>query len=303
MLRNKHGLISGFLKIYNMAKIQIVGVEVQDNPAMFSDPLKFQITFDCVENLEDDLEWKIIYVGSSKDEQYDQTLDSVLVGPVPSGRHKFVFTADPPKPDLIPKEEIVGVTVCIITCSYHSREFVRIGYFVNNEYQEAELREEPPQEPDLAKLHRNILHSAPRVTRFKINWGDETQDENQQVQQEEGMQQDQQTGIPDPDEDSTIRGFKNEVDASGDAAFGAGPAEKPKKKKKGKGAPKVFLDEMDFNESTDEERDLGEEDSESDDSFVDMAEDSVPPPTVRLATDSNSFPVPYYDHQDSMDYE
>lgn len=40
-----------------------------------------------------DLEWKIIYVGSAESEEYDQVLDSVLVGPVPAGRHMFVFQA------------------------------------------------------------------------------------------------------------------------------------------------------------------------------------------------------------------
>ena len=38
-----------------------------------------------------DLEWKLIYVGSAESSDYDQILDSVLVGPVPGGRHKFVF--------------------------------------------------------------------------------------------------------------------------------------------------------------------------------------------------------------------
>lgn len=38
-----------------------------------------------------DLEWKIIYVGSAENSDYDQVLDSVLVGPVPGGRHMFVF--------------------------------------------------------------------------------------------------------------------------------------------------------------------------------------------------------------------
>ena len=38
-----------------------------------------------------DLEWKIIYVGCAESEDYDQVLDSVLVGPIPAGRHKFVF--------------------------------------------------------------------------------------------------------------------------------------------------------------------------------------------------------------------
>ena len=38
-----------------------------------------------------DLEWKIIYVGSAESEDYDQILDTVYVGPVPEGRHMFVF--------------------------------------------------------------------------------------------------------------------------------------------------------------------------------------------------------------------
>ena len=38
-----------------------------------------------------DLEWKIIYVGSAESEEFDQTLDTVLVGPLKGGKHKFVF--------------------------------------------------------------------------------------------------------------------------------------------------------------------------------------------------------------------
>lgn len=38
-----------------------------------------------------DLEWKMIYVGSAESEEYDQILDSVFVGPIPEGKHMFVF--------------------------------------------------------------------------------------------------------------------------------------------------------------------------------------------------------------------
>jgi len=37
------------------------------------------------------LEWQIIYVGSAESSDYDQVLDSILVGPVPIGVNKFVF--------------------------------------------------------------------------------------------------------------------------------------------------------------------------------------------------------------------
>ena len=47
---------------------------------------------------------------------------------------------------------------------------MRVGYYVNNEYEDPELREEPPSEPQFAKLIRTIATDQPRVTKFKINW-------------------------------------------------------------------------------------------------------------------------------------
>ena len=62
-------------------------------------------------------EWKIIYVGSAESESYDQTLDTVYVGPIPEGRHMFVFQADSPDQSKIPVQDAVGVTVVLLTCS------------------------------------------------------------------------------------------------------------------------------------------------------------------------------------------
>lgn len=38
-----------------------------------------------------DLEWRMTYVGSADSQDYDQVLDSVLVGPVGPGQYKFVL--------------------------------------------------------------------------------------------------------------------------------------------------------------------------------------------------------------------
>lgn len=172
-----------------MAKVQVVDVEVLDNPSAFFSKFQFQITFDCMDNLRDDLEWKIIYVGSAESDAHDQLLDSVLVGPIPAGRHKFIFSAEPPKPELIPLQDAVGVTVVIITCTYHSHEFVRVGYYVNNEYMSTEMRENPPDTTEFSQLQRNILSSAPRVTRFKINWDDNPSNTNGAPEEEYDVQE------------------------------------------------------------------------------------------------------------------
>ena len=41
-------------------------------------------------NLQD-LEFKVVYVGSAETESHDQILESVMVGPVPVGVSKFVL--------------------------------------------------------------------------------------------------------------------------------------------------------------------------------------------------------------------
>lgn len=139
-------------------------------------------------NASADLEWKLIYVGSATSyvfhcanisenwidgpfrSEHDQELDSLLVGPIPVGVNKFIFEADPPDLKRIPPSEILGVTVILLTCSYDGREFVRVGYYVNNEYDSEELNTEPPAKPVIERVQRNILAEKPRVTRFAIKW-------------------------------------------------------------------------------------------------------------------------------------
>lgn len=47
----------------------------------------------------------------------------------------------------IPEEDLIGVTVILITCSYREQEFVRVGYYVNNEYAEPFDAEQGPPKP------------------------------------------------------------------------------------------------------------------------------------------------------------
>jgi len=195
---------------------------VLDNPTCFTNPFQFEITFECLQELDDDLEWKVLYVGSAQDATRDQILDEILVGPVPVGVNKFVLQADAPDPSQLAQDDLLGVTVVLVTCSYKEREFVRVGYYVNNEYHNpnapavpvvAEDTIPPPQlNPDgstptpeaegtptevippspaipnpvpLEHIQRQILADKPRVTKFPISWGDE-QPQQQQQQQTEG---------------------------------------------------------------------------------------------------------------------
>lgn len=113
-------------------------------------------------------------------------MDSLLVGPIPTGVNKFVFTADPVDVGSIPKDDVLGVSVILLTASYDEREFVRVGFYSNNEYVDASLREkytkllaDGSDEEKVAykfegiktvEIQRNILAEKPRVTRFNIKW-------------------------------------------------------------------------------------------------------------------------------------
>jgi len=86
------------------------------------------------------------------------------------GPYKIVFQADAPDPRRIPSADLVGVTVILLSCHYRDREFIRVGYYVNTEYDTPELNEMPPEAPLYDRLIRNILADKPRVTRYQIDW-------------------------------------------------------------------------------------------------------------------------------------
>ena len=144
--------------------------DFQVRRAFLRRPYIFKVTFECISPLEDDIEWKLIYVGSAESEKYDQELDSCMVGPVPVGVNSFEFEAEAPSPEKIPASDLLGVTVILLTASYKDAEFIRVGYYVNNDYESEELRENPPEDVQLDKVCREVLASKPRVTRFNINW-------------------------------------------------------------------------------------------------------------------------------------
>jgi histone chaperone ASF1 len=127
-----------------------------------------------------DIEWKVTYVGCANDPTQDQVLEEVLVGPVSVGINNFVLTAPAPDFSIIPVGDLIGVTVLLISCSYLEQEFVKIGYYVNNEYNdpaaaavdgpEGQIQIPIPSQIQIQNMYRNILADKPIVTRINIDW-------------------------------------------------------------------------------------------------------------------------------------
>lgn len=55
------------------------------------------------------------------------------------------------------------------------QEFIRVGYYVNNDYDDEKLREEPPTKVLVDRVQKNILADKPRVTKFPINFHPENE--------------------------------------------------------------------------------------------------------------------------------
>eukprot|EP01010_Urceolus_cornutus_P004363 NODE_672_length_1430_cov_242.574222_g509_i0.p2 GENE.NODE_672_length_1430_cov_242.574222_g509_i0~~NODE_672_length_1430_cov_242.574222_g509_i0.p2 ORF type:complete len:155 (-),score=17.88 NODE_672_length_1430_cov_242.574222_g509_i0:886-1350(-) len=153
-----------------MASVQISNIILLENPAKYQDDFNFHIRFEAMEELSDDLNWKLVYVGSSESEKYDQVLEDVLVGPVVRGPNEFVLNAPCPEWTKIPGPDVLEVTVILLICTYKDREFIRVGYYVNNDYETEAERESPPKEIQIERVMRNVLVEQPRVTTHSIDW-------------------------------------------------------------------------------------------------------------------------------------
>ncbi|KAJ3230229.1 ASF1 anti-silencing function 1 [Chytriomyces hyalinus] len=195
-----------------MSIVNLTNISILNNPSTFDAPFSFEITFEVISELQEDLEFKLIYVGSAESEAYDQVLEEIMVGPVPVGVNKFVFQADPPKVHLLPQTDILGVTVVILQVSYREKEFIRVGYYVNTDYKDEALREQPPPNVDFSKVERSILEDKPRVTRFNIPWDT---NENQQIAQDEGMSMDSLPFQPAFGQIDTSALMKQSMDSAG----------------------------------------------------------------------------------------
>ncbi|KAI7607610.1 hypothetical protein KC343_g13008, partial [Hortaea werneckii] len=207
--------------------------------------------------------------------EHDQELDSLLVGPIPVGVNKFIFEADPPNTTRIPATEILGVTVILLTCSYDDREFVRVGYYVNNEYEDETLANEPPAKPVLEKIRRSILAEKPRVTRFAIKWDSEesapAEFPPEQPDVDQAEDDEARYGAEDDGEDEEGEAPELVEGASGEAAKAKAP--------QGEDAEMEGVENGDGKEEDDEESsDAGSEDIEnesSDDDEEDLEEDEA----------------------------
>ena len=161
------------LNIYQlllMAAIHVLNIQVLNPNAKFKEDFQFEIVFECLSELKKEIEWKVVYIGNADNEQYDQELESIEIGPLKLGTMKFTLNAPCPDYMKIPENEVLGVTAILLCCLYSGQEFFRCGFYLNNVYDNEEMNANPPEQIVIDKVIRSILADKPRITKFNIDW-------------------------------------------------------------------------------------------------------------------------------------
>ena len=50
-----------------MNNIKVTNIEIENNPSTFFSPFRITITFECFKPIFEDIQWKLVYIGSPKD--------------------------------------------------------------------------------------------------------------------------------------------------------------------------------------------------------------------------------------------
>ncbi|CAD8209874.1 unnamed protein product [Paramecium pentaurelia] len=154
-----------------MALINITNIVFDQSTALFNTPIQMQITFEVLRQLDQEIDWKLIYIGSPNNDKYDQVLEQFSMPPLQQGTMQFTLMTSSPKLELIPsKEDLFGATAIILSVRYRNHEFFRVGYYVYNSYLDPDLIENDPSCVIIDKVYRQINTSTPRITRTNIDW-------------------------------------------------------------------------------------------------------------------------------------
>lgn len=85
-----------------------------------------------------------------------------------------------------------------------------MGYYVNNDYDDEQLREEPPPKVLIDRVQRNILADKPRVTKFPINFHPENNEPEEQPPPSPEHNEREEPPPPSPDHTTESNGTGEE---------------------------------------------------------------------------------------------
>ena len=148
-----------------MYPIEIIYIKVLNNFCNINSLFIFEVLYEIKYTLETDFQINAIYITSPLEKKNDQELELFTLPSKKIGKFKVILKIQPPNYNNFKLEELMEVTVILLTVSYQKNELIRIGYYLNNEIV---FEKEADQKNSFIKenILRKILSDKPRITYF-----------------------------------------------------------------------------------------------------------------------------------------
>lgn len=92
------------------ARIMLDNIHASSAPSKFQDEMCFEVTFTALQPTPHPICWKITYVGSAYNEDFDQVLEEFEIDPIEaSGTMKFDIACKAPEATRIPRKELLSI--------------------------------------------------------------------------------------------------------------------------------------------------------------------------------------------------
>ena len=156
-----------------MSKIRVTNIMLNSNPEPFVSPINVQIYIDLLSKITNDLEIKVVYIGSAESSEFDQVLTNVSIPLKELGQCYFELSMNPPDIEKIPTiEDLLGPSVLMVCAFYNNQEFFRCSYFVYNNDIKKDSSELNEENFDINSIYRCFLTDKPRIKLTDIDWED-----------------------------------------------------------------------------------------------------------------------------------
>lgn len=154
-----------------MGFIHVTNIHFSSSSDPVSSPFTVTIRLDCLRQLDEELEWRFVYVGDPEDSSHDQLLDFVVMDKIEYGPVEFDWEVPPPDYSKIPEENSVfDSSIIQIIALIRKTEFFRCSFLIAHDYESEELKTNPPERVDWTKLHRKIGTERPMMKIQEFPW-------------------------------------------------------------------------------------------------------------------------------------
>ena len=116
-----------------MGYFNITNVQFASSSQKINDNFLLKIQFECLREIKQEIEWKVVYVADSDNKSFDQELDSIYMDSLNYGSSEFDWNVSKPDYSKIPNAmEIFDSTLLMLIVSINKYVVFIFGNWIND---------------------------------------------------------------------------------------------------------------------------------------------------------------------------